>query len=187
MSCSACDALPAQLTANTGREQSLPSEAAALERMELGRDLDLRRCKVCRALFVWGDHPQFYGSGNLDEETLDRLSPEQSQTVELLLAGALGPEVNTLVSAAFTQVSEALLMLLLSRLQTTRPDQYERVIPQLVTRLLPEPNLRLSGLLQGFARKDPRCAALVSELLRRHAPLQSWTKYLFEQCEALHP
>jgi len=106
--------------------------------------------------------------------------------VELLLAGGLGPEVNTVVGAAFNQLDEAVVMKLLARLRETRPDQYERLIPQLVIRLLPEPNLRLSGLLQGFARKDPRCAALVIELLRRHAPLQSWTQYLLKQCEALH-
>jgi len=171
--------------ANTGRDEWLPPEANQLERMELDRSLDLRRCRGCRALFLWGDHPQVYGSGNLDEETLERLSPEASATVELLLTGGLGPEVNTLVNAAFNQLSEELVGLLLGRLDATRPDQFERLIPQLVTRLVPEPNLRLSGLLQGFARKDPRCAALVIELLRRHAPLQSWTKYLLGQCEAL--
>lgn len=185
MSCPACGVLPAHLTANTGREHSLPEAAGALERMELSRDLDLRRCKSCRALFVWGDHPQFYGSGNLDEETLARLSPEQTQTVELLLSGAPGPEVNTLVAAAFNQLEEEVLMLLLRRLQRTRPDQYERLIPQFVTRLLPRPNLSLSAMLQGFARQDTRCAAAVIDLLRKHQPLSTWMQYLLTQCEAL--
>lgn len=185
MSCPACGALPKHLSANTGREQWLPSEAGALEQLDLSRDLDLRRCKVCRALFVWGDHPQLYGSGNLDEETLDRLSVEQTQTVELFLSGAPGPEVNTLVAAAFNQLDEEVLMLLLNRLHRTRPDQYERLISQFVTRLLPRPNLSLSGMLQGFARKDTRCAALVIDLLRKHEPLPTWVQYLLQQCEAL--
>lgn len=177
--------LPKHLTANTGRDEWLPAEAGTLEPMQLSRDLDLRRCKSCRALFVWGDHPQFYGSGNLDEETLDRLSPEQTQTVELLLSGAPGPEVNTVVAAAFNQLEEEVLMLLLNRLQRTRPDQYERLMPQFVTRLLPRPNLSLSGTLQGFARQDSRCAALVIDLLRKHEPLPTWMQYLLQQCEAL--
>ena len=183
MSCSACGALPAHLTANTGRDEWLPREAGALESMQLDRELDLRRCQRCRALFVWGDHPQFYGSGNLDEETLDRLTPEQSATVELLLEGGLGPEVNTLVSAAFNQLDEALLMLLLGRLQATRPDQYARIIPQLIERLRKGANLRLFGRVESYARQDPRCAERVVKLLRSGAPLESWTRELLSRCE----
>lgn len=184
MSCAACGALPARLVVNTGRDESMPPEGRALESMNLSRERDLRRCRDCRALFVWGDHPQFYGSGNLDEETLDRLTPEESATVELLLAGGLGPEVNTLVNAAFAQLEGDVVMLLVGRLHSTRPDQYARLIPLFVERLVRTADLGLFHLLESFAARDRRCAGEVVELLRLRAPLQGLAKELAARCEA---
>ncbi|HEU0036014.1 MAG TPA: TIGR02996 domain-containing protein [Kofleriaceae bacterium] len=87
MACSICDAIPGGQTANTGRDERLPSSTHRLQSLDLGKSSDLRQCPECGALYLWTEDVAFTGSGNNDEETLTRLSSDASATVHALLAG----------------------------------------------------------------------------------------------------
>src|SRR4051794_11547332 len=84
--CSVCGDLPASLTVLTGMGEYVPGAIHSLAPLGLGNDQDLLRCPACDALFHWEDRPQFYGSGNLDEELLNRLSNDQAAAARSLLS-----------------------------------------------------------------------------------------------------
>src|SRR5689334_12954443 len=83
--CEVCSVIPEEMWANTGRGDSLYPELGRLVRLNLDNGDDIYECPGCGALFEWEDLPQYYGSGNCDEERLTRLNPEQHLIVRALL------------------------------------------------------------------------------------------------------
>jgi hypothetical protein len=83
--CTVCSGIPPDLLVNTGRDGTFPGEVRRLVQLDLGSSNDLYRCPECGALFEWEDLPQYYGSGNNDEERLTRLDSAQASTARDLL------------------------------------------------------------------------------------------------------
>ncbi len=159
MSCPACGELHGGL-ANTGRDEQFDPAFYKLERIE-----GFRRCTVCRTYFNWVDRPQFYGSGNLDEEEYDRLTPEQSALLDRLLPvdpqnpGDLGP-----VAAYFSGLPEELLLKALS-IYVFRWKVMQPFVPELVRRLAETANPELFSLLQNYRYQSRERAREVWTLL----------------------
>ena len=84
--CSQCRCIPTTMLVQTGYDERFPDEVYQFIRLHLDHHRDLYRCQLCNALFDWEDLPQMYGSGNLDEERLTRLTDEQAELVHALLA-----------------------------------------------------------------------------------------------------
>src|SRR4051794_36976638 len=79
--CPLCGELPDDLTVNTGRDEYFPTAFDKLIRVGIPSPgqgqlvgSQLYRCPACGMYFDWDDYPQVYGSGNCDEERLQRLS-----------------------------------------------------------------------------------------------------------------
>src|SRR5258708_12576418 len=90
MSCSICAKIPSSLSANTGRDEHLPAEISALVRHKnyysaIGTDEDLWECPECGAFYIYTTETAFFGSGNSDTDTLDRLTREQSDLLRPML------------------------------------------------------------------------------------------------------
>lgn len=186
--CLTCGKLPAELTANTGRDEHLPDAVDALKRFQLDRSVDVLRCPACGALFVWRDVPQCYGSGNLDEETLSRLPPNAAAALQRLFDGDVGGDEGSLLGAAFAEASTDVVIAVIQHLQKARPDQFEQLLPALVARFLdkdrPTESQSLYSLLLGVTQGKPvreRCELLVG--LLRSQPLEGSAQHLLGLCE----
>ena len=84
--CALCGELPADLTVNTGRDERFPDGFYKLTAVGSSYNPQFRCCSECGAYFEWKDIPQMYGSGNLDEERLIRLSEKASQLLDKLFS-----------------------------------------------------------------------------------------------------
>jgi hypothetical protein len=84
--CSVCSSIPPDLLVNTGRDNHFPPQVGRLVRLGLDSNIDLWKCPSCDALFEWQNLPQYYGSGNNDEERLTRLDPAGTAAARMLLA-----------------------------------------------------------------------------------------------------
>jgi hypothetical protein len=74
--CTVCGPLPAEVTANTGRDERLPAAYRRLKKVaSFGNPCVIYCCEACETHYEWEDLAQFYGSGNNDEERLTRLMP----------------------------------------------------------------------------------------------------------------
>jgi hypothetical protein len=91
LTCPICSELPDDLTVNTGRDEYFP--AAFYKLIPIGIPSpgqgqmvgsQLHRCPECGMYFDWDDFPQMYGSGNCDEERLQRLSARASRLLDKL-------------------------------------------------------------------------------------------------------
>lgn len=80
--CNVCSALPEDVTVNTGREEYFPSAFNKLIRINGDNDTAFYRCPNCHTFYEWINMPQFYGSGNCDEERLVRQSAEKSRFLD---------------------------------------------------------------------------------------------------------
>jgi hypothetical protein len=89
--CPLCGELPDDRTVNTGRDEYFP--AAFYKLIPIGIPSpgqgqlvgsQLHRCPECGMYFDWDDFPQMYGSGNCDEERLQRLSARASRLLDNL-------------------------------------------------------------------------------------------------------
>jgi hypothetical protein len=80
--CTVCSSLPEDFTVNTGREERFPSAFSQLVHMTGDNDTALYRCPACHTFYEWINMPQFYGSGNCDEERLVRQTPENSRELD---------------------------------------------------------------------------------------------------------
>lgn len=85
--CSICDTIPDRAVANTGRDEHFEKPITLLKRLDLDRDDDLWECPECGSLFHWNDDRSFTGSGNNDEEVLNRLLPNEAEVVREILHG----------------------------------------------------------------------------------------------------
>lgn len=88
--CSICDQLPASVTANTGRGESLPAATRSLKHRKdwygaFGTSTDLWECPECGDFYIYTTETAFTGSGNNDDDTLERLSHAQSVVVRAMI------------------------------------------------------------------------------------------------------
>ncbi len=130
--CAICGELPSSLTIATGYGASLPAAFRHLERLESNSRAALYECPECRALFVWEDHPQFFGSGNLDEEVIQRLGEAEAALVRFFLHE---PAVASRGAELFATLEQPALDLLLRRLMTRRVDAFRELVPAMLDEL----------------------------------------------------
>lgn len=185
MTCPTCGELPDDAWANTGRDQHLPDASRRLKSpWPHASGIDVRLCPECGAWFVWRDHPQFYGSGNLDEEQLTRLAPRAWRTLERLLHGDLDPDAAGVMGEAFTHLPADLLREVVRNMDD---EARLRVAPSFVERLFLGGQAEEDAAAVLFAtRWRPGMDECLVELLEAApSPLPSKrAKYLLEQCRA---
>ncbi|MEW5740918.1 MAG: hypothetical protein AB1938_18505 [Myxococcota bacterium] len=194
--CATCDGLGDTLTVNTGRDARFPDSFGRLKALwnDTGMGaFDALQCPTCGAWFEWRDHSQLTGSGNNDEETLDRLPPEAWHLFERLLHGDVPDDAAALVKTVFNSRWEGLFLRAMGSLTL---ETWERLAPAMVERFVTTrsdtENHSLYGSLYGYAglaRRKPtrrrQCEHLAG-LLRREADqgrLAGRAKYLLELCE----
>jgi hypothetical protein len=135
--CPACHDLPAaRLTFATGYGETLPAAYGRLTSLVSGSRAALAECPACRTVFVWEDQPQFYGSGNLDEEVIERLDQAPS---ELVRAFVHDPDPTGRAGEIFTRLERPALDLLLDHLLWRRKDVFRALLPLLLDELARAP------------------------------------------------
>lgn len=178
--CPACGSLPRSYLARTGYEEYLPPAAGKLHCFEIDHYHDVRRCPECDAYFHWEDLPQHYGSGNLDEERLDRLTVAQALAVQQLwendFGGATAAE---LVERSARLLPRELLFAILRHRLYHQPG-FEPLVAPLIELLIAEDEQPVVPLLLSWAdKKRPRLWELVKQL-KRGGPLPRFGKVLLD-------
>jgi hypothetical protein len=173
LTCPLCSELPDDLTVNTGRDEYFP--AAFYKLIPIGIPSpgqgqmvgsQLHRCPDCGLYFDWDDFPQMYGSGNCDEERLQRLSARASR----LLDNLFFPDPKAVPDPGDTgEYIEALSLDLLLRALRSQVSKVPNIVtpfvPDLV-RLLCKSNDNsvrgsISSLLSDYVSGSPQRAAEV--------------------------
>lgn len=169
--CPTCAALGDAEIANTGRDERLSPAWQQMTRLELASQIDLGICPGCGALFEWSDHPQFFGSGNLDEERLRRLEGSEAALVRALLGGGDDPAtaLAALGPALAGGVAPELLAEILRHLLRRHRPLFQRMLVPLLDALHATPPFDYSLLatyacwshvrsreLAGLIEADPR-------------------------------
>ncbi len=173
-SCPTCGDLPALLTAQTGYGDTLPASAGRLTCVEGDLSAALNVCPSCDALFVFQDHPQFFGSGNLDEETLERLDEGQAALVRAFLRE---PDPARHGEQLFTSLQRPAVELLLRHLYRTREPVFRALLPWLLRELerwqAPQAlgGFWLLDLLSTYAYGRERAGLLLEQLAGRSGTL----------------
>lgn len=130
--CSICAELPATATYATGYGDTLPAAFQRLASIEDDNAAAWRVCPECRAFWVWEDHPQFYGSGNLDEETIERVD---DQRAALLNACLREDDLAARGQALFALLQPPLLGLVLAHVRARREAAFRSLVPTLLHEL----------------------------------------------------
>ena len=179
--CSFCGSLPRSYLARTGYGEYLPPAAGKLHGFEIDSGRDVRRCPVCDAFFDWEDIPQHYGSGNLDEERLDRLTVAQALAVKELWSPDFGgAAAEELVERSARLLPRELLFAILRHLVYHRPG-FEPLVSPLIDLLMVEDEQPVVPLLLSWAdKKRPRLWELVKQLKRGGQPLPRFGKVLLD-------
>lgn len=156
-SCTTCSSIPSNLLVNTGRDETFPDEVRRLVWLEVGDSYDLRRCPECGALFEWEDMPQFYGSGNNDEERLTRLDPARASMARELLDPEPGARDDALLYAqAFRTLSPGLVCEILRHLAYKNPRVFAGFLAPIVAQLAVESDFALVTIVTSYCglRRD---------------------------------
>jgi hypothetical protein len=82
--CSVCSSLPDDVTVNTGRDYHFPEAFNKLQNIVGDQFSAKYRCPACHTFYEWINLPQYYGSGNCDEERLVRQTIEKSRELDAL-------------------------------------------------------------------------------------------------------
>jgi hypothetical protein len=157
--CPVCSSLPDDITVNTGRDEYLPNAYNNLVGMDSDFKAEFLRCPGCKTYFNWIDMPQFYGSGNNDEERLVRLSSEQSRLLDILL-----PEDSTTlprpdeIANYINALPLDLLLPALSFRKHRTPEVVGLFVPHLVRLLGKNNDTSLWSLLNGYVSNHPERA-----------------------------
>lgn len=161
--------------AQSGYGDQLPAAARALVPMELYSRRDVWRCPACEALFDFEDLPQFFGSGNLDEQRLDRLSELQASLVRGLLAPVFGGWVpEELVTQAARELPDGLLHAILRHV-ASRSSAFPALVPALAELLANGNDQGLVPLLLDWAgRRRERLSRVIELLDREGRPLSQF-------------
>lgn len=164
--CSLCGELPDNLTVNTGREERFPAAFDELAIVGGFATPELRRCPECGTYFHWIDEPQFYGSGNCDEEKSIRLSTRASRLLDYLFSpdpqdlGALG-----VIAADFEAIPlDILLKPLWSHIHTS-PEILAPFVPILVQLLGKPRNAWAIEVLSAYAKTPERAEEILEASL----------------------
>lgn len=184
MACGICAELGAGEIAQTGYGHRLSPAWGRCKRYELSSDIDIGSCPECGTLYEWTDHPQFFGSGNLDEEHLRRLAEAEAGLVRAILPGAsplAAPDawIRTALGYVPPQLLKALLMALAYRADA----QLATMVPALLDLLYrPYPPIN-SDVLSTYAgnchRRTRPLLALIEADPRRPTHAVQW---LMERC-----
>lgn len=184
MSCSTCGAIGGAISANTGREEYLPTYARALKRHELGGREDLRECPTCGAFFVWEDDTAFTGSGVNDEERLTRIPEERAAIVRACVhrEGEAAAVASRIEDDLFA-LPRLELGLVLEHVRKHDRDLGRRFLPRLAKDLLRTRDLWIRDQLCSFAYPPHSDAALILELVERAAGSDPAFEYLLDACK----
>jgi hypothetical protein len=182
--CQVCKELPDTILVQTGISEHFPDAVAQLVRLGLGMSNDIYKCPSCYSLFYWEDRPQFFGSGNLDEQSLTRLSQEGAVSAWALLN--LSEECQTgtqLLKQAFENLSQELVFEIVRHLSFTRPLAFSHLVAGLVDRLIETNYCSLSDVLSYYCQMDRKRAEIVSELLNSDPrPKKGYAQSLLSRC-----
>lgn len=183
--CEICGQLEVFILAKTGYGETLPAGYYRLTKASLSTDLDIHRCPRCDSIFLWQDFPQFYGSGNLDEEHLTRLDEAKAQLVRDLVNlpddPLLAPQ---LLEAAFSELGAPLTLALLRSLRHSRSIGFDHLLPSLVCRLQKGSEYSVRELLFGWCRENRvRCRRLADLIDGDPRPKNYQSDELRKQCE----
>lgn len=184
--CPICGSLPQTYLAQTGYGERFPPAAGQLVSLEIDNSRDIWRCPACGDLFEWEDIPQHYGSGNLDEERLTRLSPLQAKLAQDLLAPDLGGAAPAeLIPSAARELGD-LIHSILSRL-CYHTSSFDRLVAPLAQVLANGNDQRLVTILRSWATRNAkerqsRLTFLVGQLEACSRPLSRFGQVLLDLC-----
>lgn len=165
--CSVCGGLPDSCLAQTGYGDALPAASRRLEPLGIDNMHDVWRCPACGLLFHWEDLPQYYGSGNLDQERLDRLSQAQGEVVRTLLEpGFCETPPDQLIARAARELPRELLHPILRHLRYQEAS-FETLVPPLAELLVAEDDQPIVSLLLGWAGEKGGNLRYLAGLLER--------------------
>lgn len=178
--CEVCGSLPESYLAQTGYGDSLPDAASKLICLEIDHYRGVRRCPACDTYFDWEDIPQHYGSGNLDEERLDRLKPTQATLIRALLALDFSSlPAAELAPRASQELPEGLYHALLRHL--CYQAAFTPLVLPLATLLATTNDQGLVGVLLSWAdKKRERLTLLADHLAAFDRPLSRFGQVLLD-------
>lgn len=183
--CLACAPLGDGEIANTGRAERLSPAWSGMTLLDLDSRIDLGVCPACGALFEWSDHPQYYGSGNLDEEHLRRLGPPEADLVRALLRAGEDPDAAqaAIAPALAGGVAEDLLIALLRRLVGQQRPAFQRLLPRVLEHLFRSPRSGYGDVLGCYMfSSHNRSRELVAMIEADPRPRPPVVNQVFERC-----
>lgn len=186
--CSTCANLGDEI-ANTGRGEYLSDPWYKMVRCELGNDLDLGRCPECDACFEWQDHPQYYGSGNLDEEHLRRLPESEAALVRTLLTAGNDPSApQRVIDAAFAGVNPGLLRRLLMHIAIKYKAAFQPLLPLVLECIRREPGLSWNDVIGNYVGWGLQRAHQVIALIEADPrPRPFAIEHMLKRCRDVKP
>lgn len=187
--CSTCASLGNGEIAHTGRGEYLSGAWDRMQRCGLGHWVELGRCPECDALFEWQDHPQYYGSGNLDEEHLRRLPAAEAALVRALLAAGSDPQAPArVIDEALIKVSPDLLRALLMDLALRHRTAFQPLLPALLDPLFRKPGLDTVDQLSSYVGSSlARARELMALIDADPRPRPFAVEHLLSRCRAVRP
>lgn len=184
MTCAGCGELGAGEIAQTGYGERLSAAWGRCQRFDLSAEIDIGRCPDCGSLYEWTDHPQFYGSGNLDEEHLRRLDEPEASLVRALLPGAPGlVDPAAWIAAALTAVPPMLLKVLLMELAYRADARLAPMLPALLDmQYRPHPAFNTDVLSTYAGSSHRRTRPLLALIEADPRPRPYAVQWLLERC-----
>lgn len=181
--CPICGPLPETTLAQTGYGDSFPENAYRLEKLGFSFSRDLWRCPECPALFDWEDIPQYYGSGNLDEERLTRLTESQSALIRTLLDLDLGDRsAAEVLDLVFREVPGELVREILQRQAIMRRVDFATFVEPLVGRMVQGDGIDLADVISSYCSYDtPSLRQVAAWLEAADQPLKPGAQFLLNR------
>lgn len=185
--CTTCGNLRNEI-ANTGRGEYLADAWYKMVRSDLANDIDLGRCPECDACFEWTDHPQCYGSGNLDEEHVRRLPEAEAALVRTLCAPVDIEAPLRVFDAALAIVAPDLLRALLRKLVYQQRPAFQLLLPKLIDQLYLKPGMSDSDSIANYVGWGLGRAREVMDLIEADArPRPFIVEHLHKRCREVKP
>jgi len=124
--------------------------------LKLDQNRDLWRCPSCNALFYYDSYVAQTGSGNNDEDTLERLEKPVADLVDSLFALTADPtDGPRVLREAFERVPEGIIdMMVTHLLHGLAPAAFDPLVPQLVDRLIRTDDWWLAGVVEAHGSRD---------------------------------
>lgn len=182
--CPICSPLGGGEIARTGRGESLDGAWQKFARLDLDNRVDLGTCPDCNAIFEWTDHPQCYGSGNLDEEHLRRIEEPELGLVRELLRADEDPQApsRVIVRAIAGGVAEDLLAGILRRMLYRQREVFRTLLPALLDALHLKPAFDRDLLSSYACWSHVRSREIVALIATDPRPRSIQVTHLLERC-----